>query len=285
MHRFLIQGLFALALFSLNSNLLLADDAGTDDSATEAAAPATSATEAEKQPDSATDTASPQPPKKKEPAESNPESKPALAEDPDKKPATTETETAATEEKLEPWQELHRQWLALDQKLKDTEQKYYTTTVKADQFELRVTFEKLISDEATPLLEKLRAEVMKAYSAKPNEDVQLVRLLVGFMVNHARMGNEVDAKEIVELLIDNKCDEKYVVVATQVSLSPSSLDILERLVERYKEALAPKDSGDDSASTPESGGSASPANEKPDDSQGTNSEEKAKSPESTKSNK
>jgi hypothetical protein len=284
MHRFLIQGLFAIALFSLNSNLVLADDADADDSSTEAAAPASSATEAEKQPDSAPDTASAQPPEKKESADSNPEPKPAVTEDPEKKPATTGTETAATEEKLEPWQELHRQWLVIDQKLKDTERSYYTTTEKSDQFELRVAFEKLISDEATPLLEKLRAEVMKAYSAKPKEDVQLVRLLVGFMVNHARMGNEVDAKEIVELLIDNKCDEKYVVVATQVSLSPSSLDILERLVNRYKEALAPEESGGDSASTPDSGDSANPANEKPDDSQDTGSEEKAKTTDSTKAN-
>jgi len=284
MHRFLIQGLFAIALFSLNSNLVLADDADTDDSSTEAAAPASSATEAEKQPDSATDTASAQPPEKKESADSNPEPKPAVTEDPGKKPATTGTETAATEEKLEPWQELHRQWLALDQKLKDTERSYYTTTEKADQFELRVAFEKLISDEATPLLEKLRAEVMKAYSAKPNEDVQLVRLLVGFMVNHARMGNEVDAKEIVELLIDNKCDEKYVVVATQVSLSPPSLDILERLVNRYKEALAPEVSGEDSASTPDSGDSANPANENTGNSPDSGSEEKAKTPDSTETN-
>lgn len=194
------------------------------------------------------------------------EPKPAGEKPPMTIPKSTDTSTPsadpAAEKKLEAWQELHRQWLALDQRLRDAERQYYglmsqdeDPEIKEQQFQIRLAFEELIKNEANPLLKNLRAEVIKAYKAKPNADVQLVRLLVGFMVNHARMQEEADAKEIVELLIENKADAKYVLVDARMSaMRPTSAEILERLQKRYKDAFPAEKTDGDAASTPDSGG-------------------------------
>lgn len=219
-------------------------------------------------------------PKKSEPADSK-EKKPDTASQPSKETQPEENKTTATDEKLEPWQQLYQQWLGVDEQLKALQLKYFHAP-KDEQFEIRESFQQMIEDEANPLLAKLRTEVIKAYKAKPNEDARVVKLLIGFMVNHARMGDEADAKEIIELLIENKADKKYVMVAAKApGLRPTSLEILDRMVNRYSEAMSPEE-GD---STPNSGGSFSPDKENPSGPEKAGSEDGAASEESGQTEK
>jgi len=223
----------------------------------EAPKPETPKPEAPKPEAPKTETPKPEAPKPEAPKTETPKPD-EVAEPKENEVNSASTESTAPEEELERWQELHQQWLAIDEQLKNLELKFFHSQ-QDQQFEIRESFERLIEEEANPLLAELRTEVINAYQAKPNEDVRLVKLLIGFMVNHARMEEEAEAKQIIELLIEHEGDEKYVMVSTKASLKPSSLEILDRMVNRYKEALMPQEG----ASTPSSGGGFDDSNESP----------------------
>lgn len=70
-------------------------------------------------------------------------------------------------------------------------------------------YAKLVT-QANGFLPKLRAAAMDAYRDAPNEDRQIVRVLLGIANNHLRRDQFEQAFETAKLLIDNECKENVV---------------------------------------------------------------------------
>ena len=167
---------------------------------------------------------------------------------------STNTNTADPAE----YQRLHEQWLVLERELQTIAAEFSAAepsrrTIPRARFDAKMR-------EATDVLTRLRDEALAAYEATPNADEELVKLLIGFMINDASQsraktsltgsfsvdeatGDELRADwkalELAELLMSNGCDLKHFEAAASAPrLSLDQREIMEEALIRAQQVNA-----------------------------------------------
>lgn len=100
------------------------------------------------------------------------------------------------------------EWDAANSQLDDLEAKYRAAS-PAEQEEIRTQFAALVS-KANGVLPRMREAGIAAYQESPNQDLELVRLLIGFVANDVRHDLYERAAALAKLLIENNCPEKAI---------------------------------------------------------------------------
>ncbi len=104
--------------------------------------------------------------------------------------------------------EQHREWDALNEQI-DTAKNELLTAKDKEKEASKNHYSELVI-QANALLPQLRSSAMAAYQEKPNEDKQLLRLLIGIAANDARRDRYEEAYELAQLLIEKECGVSYV---------------------------------------------------------------------------
>lgn len=102
----------------------------------------------------------------------------------------------------------HQEWGDLSTRLDDVVSEF--KSADADRrTELRKEHQQLVADADT-LLARLRVDGIAAYAEAPNDDQQVVELLVSLLASDVRSDRYDEAAEIAELLTENECDDKRI---------------------------------------------------------------------------
>lgn len=98
------------------------------------------------------------------------------------------------------------QWQAIDKELSDIQEKFGAAPA-TEREALRKRFGERV-EQANALLPRLRDAAMAAYAAKPNDDPEVTKTLLGLANNALATDDYRDALAIATLLLANKCPEK-----------------------------------------------------------------------------
>ncbi len=131
--------------------------------------------------------------------------------------------------------ELQQQWKDLDAKLVavETDIKSATGDVQANQKEFRALVE-----EANVLINKIESAAKVALVAEP-ENQEIVRTLMGIMLNDAEQNNDAKVLTMGDLLIANGVNPEYFTIASRSDrLTIPAREIFDELLIRHAEAMA-----------------------------------------------
>lgn len=149
----------------------------------------------------------------------------------------TSQETPADASAGADWQELLAQWNEVSEQLRELQANYLLAD-DANKRILRVEFEARMG-EARELLEKLREAATKAYEAAPNQNEELTKLLIGFLVNDASMDDTAKVFELGQMLVDHQVSEEMLTAARNANrLGLKQREIIDELLARRAQQLS-----------------------------------------------
>ena len=136
--------------------------------------------------------------------------------------ASTDTIVAAAEAATaaETYAAVSAEWGTTNEQLDALAAKFREAS-PTERDEIRTQYTELV-DKANSLLPRLRETGIAAYKESPNQDLELVRLLVGVVANDVRHDLYDNAMELAKVLIENECPEKA--IYTQAGIAAYCLD-------------------------------------------------------------
>jgi len=174
-----------------------------------------------------------QPPQQPPPSESAPPTEESTGDaiPPSVEPAD---DAAATGQSLE---ELKKEWAELDAQIGATEAEMNHTADVDARLNARSKFHELVA-QADELIAKIKAAALAELEAG-NTDPEVVKTLVGIMINDANFDREADVFEMAKVLGDHGVEAKYFEAAAQAQrLAPLARELMEEVVIRHAESLA-----------------------------------------------
>jgi cyclophilin family peptidyl-prolyl cis-trans isomerase len=102
--------------------------------------------------------------------------------------------------------ELLRQWKLINSRLDTLQTQYRTAATPAVRAEVKKQYEELVA-ESNQLLPQVGAAAEAAYIEKPNQDPEVIRLLIGLVAYEFRRDDYEKALRLAKLLESHGCDE------------------------------------------------------------------------------
>ena len=142
-----------------------------------------------------------------------------------------------TEQQTE-FDRLLAEWKELDSKLNESKAEYDAATEDVEkQDELRKDYQILV-DDANVLVEELKAEAVSEFEKEPN-NISVVQVLLGAMMNDASAGQDEDVLELGQQLIEGGINPRFFEIAAASEQAEIPVkEIFEELVIRQAEAKA-----------------------------------------------
>ena len=130
------------------------------------------------------------------------------------------------------------EWKELDSKLNESKAEYDAATEDVEkQDELRKDYQILV-DDANVLVEELKAEAVSEFEKEPN-NISVVQVLLGAMMNDASAGQDEDVLELGQQLIEGGINPRFFEIAAASEQAEIPVkEIFEELVIRQAEAKA-----------------------------------------------
>jgi cyclophilin family peptidyl-prolyl cis-trans isomerase len=162
----------------------------------------------------------------------------APAEKPTEQPAEKAAEPLAADADtpLGKFQTAQREWQALDQRLRELQETYATSTSPAARTEIKKQYLELV-EKSNAMLPNLRTAAEAAYLAEPNKNADVTRLLVGMVAYDFRRDDYEAALKLAKLLDENKCEEEVLyAVAGAAAFNADDYETAEKYLTRADKA-------------------------------------------------
>ena len=147
-----------------------------------------------------------------------------------------ESDTAVTEQSE--FETLLAEWKELEKEMDDAEAEFEAASEDVEaQDEVRKDFQNLV-DQANELVEELKTAALVEFETEPN-NIEVVRTLLGIMMNDAKGAQDEDVFELGQTLIDGGINPRFfeAAAASDTATIPVK-EIFEELLIRQAEAKA-----------------------------------------------
>jgi hypothetical protein len=142
------------------------------------------------------------------------------------------------------FQSVYREWNAVEKQLTDLQNDYQKAAPAARE-PIKQQYEQLV-ERSKQLLSQLATVAEAAYSAAPNKDAEVIRILIGIMNHNYRQDDYDAALKIARLLDDNKCPEHaFYAIAGPAAYASDNFELAERYLILGDRANKLDDSGKD----------------------------------------
>lgn len=143
---------------------------------------------------------------------------------------------AAEQSPAERFQAIHREWTALDGRLKELQDLYVASPSPAARGEIRKQYEELL-ERSQELLAQLRQASLAAYEAAPNKDEVVLRTLIGLVAYDLRRDEYESALKLARTLEGHECPEAVLyALAGTAAFNSDDYEAAERYLTSAKEA-------------------------------------------------
>ncbi len=176
------------------------------------------------------------------PSPPQPTAQPKTEEKPDQPPKEQpkpKPEKTAAQKKYE---DVRQRWNELEGKLIDAYQRFLIAR-RSKRAAIRDEYDSLLA-QSDALLVELRAAAMAAYAEAPNQDKDLVKLLVGIINDAVRRDEYETAMDVANVLLQHDCQDKY--LFNLAGIAAYSMDDFEKAESWLKAAEEAGSLNDDS---------------------------------------